>query len=586
MRFEDKEGSGMLDGADSDDSNKAVDSIPQEVKAPANDTDMPNNKPASSSSRKRPASEGDDMLKALGPSAKKRVSKDSSGHDGGEDPSLGEIFQKLEDLSQLLKNTIDNIQRSLDSLVKISNKNKESFWGKQAEFAKAAFDRPRDSDSPSDKKAAVDRKVVSHNHDQKKATERSMTFTGSLFDLALTQAFCGKLDFNILAKLFPDWDNVLHLFKENRHPSDSQAKELGVNFFKRDTAGRFPFYESYMQQRSSAERVSRDFFMMFYEALQKREGRNSTQRIECECMYNYLGDDDGRGSRMDAEPYALRSSSSVGMKLNPVSLHWNSTNGPQTIHPVEHNEISEYLPNLRENPLSEFTRTTFERTQARMYLKNDDHGNPIYMKIDALYFRSAVLYMMRTIIDRENFKNVSSPGGYEQRYKPTNSAAIHGLRQIRRAFSWRRIEGHVPETLSRLAVEFVHRFRSALCAEERTQSQYELHLQCTPKGSFSNKPTDGKIVKWVQASPTFDSEEYNEIKNLECGYVDNINKWKAHCITYLSDEIARILDMGDNQKKLSELYVPARDARGRAIYKIDSFIPNFLAVVADASRAK
>ena len=93
-------------------------------------------------------------------------------------------------------------------------------------------------------------------------------------------------------------------------------------------------------------------------------------------------------------------------------------------------------------------------------------------------------------------------------------------------------------------------------------------------------------MKWVQASPTFDSEEYYEIKNLECGYVDNINKWKAHCITYLSDEIARILDMGDNQKKLSELYVPARDARGRAIYKIDSFIPNFLAVVADASRAK
>ena len=54
MRFEDKEGSGMLDGADSDDSNKAVDRIPQEVKAPANDTDMPNNKPASSSSRKTP----------------------------------------------------------------------------------------------------------------------------------------------------------------------------------------------------------------------------------------------------------------------------------------------------------------------------------------------------------------------------------------------------------------------------------------------------------------------------------------------------------------------------------------------------
>jgi hypothetical protein len=56
--------------------------------------------------------------------------------------------------------------------------------------------------------------------------------------------------------LFPDWDDVLHLFKENRDPSDQQSKELGVNFFKQDAEGRFPFYENYVQRRSSGERAS------------------------------------------------------------------------------------------------------------------------------------------------------------------------------------------------------------------------------------------------------------------------------------------------------------------------------------------
>ena len=40
--------------------------------------------------------------------------------------------------------------------------------------------------------------------------------------------------------------------------------------------------------------------------------------------------------------------------------------------------------------------------------------------------------------------------------------------------------------------------------------------------------------------------------------------------------------MGQNQRKLDELYVPARGLRNRAISKIESFIPNFEAVVADA----
>jgi hypothetical protein len=64
-----------LDGDDSDDSEEnilIVERIPQETKASSNDTDMSSDKPASGSSRKRPASEGFDMLKALGTSTKKR----------------------------------------------------------------------------------------------------------------------------------------------------------------------------------------------------------------------------------------------------------------------------------------------------------------------------------------------------------------------------------------------------------------------------------------------------------------------------------------------------------------------------------
>jgi hypothetical protein len=221
-----------------------------------------------------------------------------------------------------------------------------------------------------------------------------------------------------------------------------------------------------------------------------------------------------------------------------------------------------------------------------MHLRNDDLGNPVYKEIDALYFRSAVLYMMRTTIDRESFKKASTPGGYEQRYKPTNSAAIRGLRQMRGAFSWRWIEGHVHEPLAQLSVEFVNRFRAAVHADVLTQSQHELHLQCSPEGSSSSKAFNGKIVKWVQACRTFDSDEHDGITNLDHGYVQNINKWRVHVISYLSDEITRILDMGDNQRKLSELHVPARGLRCRAISKIESVIPNFLAVVADASRAK
>jgi hypothetical protein len=62
-----------------------------------------------------------------------------------------------------------------------------------------------------------------------------MAFTGSVYDLALADSFRGKHNFNSLAKLFPDWDDVRHLFKENREPSDQQAKELGVNFFKKNS---------------------------------------------------------------------------------------------------------------------------------------------------------------------------------------------------------------------------------------------------------------------------------------------------------------------------------------------------------------
>jgi hypothetical protein len=135
-------------------------------------------------------------------------------------------------------------------------------------------------------------------------------------------------------------------------------------------------------------------------------------------------------------------------------------------------------------------------------------------------------------------------------------------------------------------VEFVNRFSAAKYADVRTQSQHELHLQCAAEGPPSGKEFNGKIVKYVQASPTFDSDEYDGIANLDYGYVRNINRWRAHVISYLSDEITRILDMGQNQRKLDELYVPARGLRNRAISKIESFIPNFQAVVADASRAK
>ena len=748
-----------LDGDDSDGSDEnvlVVDRIPQEVKAPSIDTDMSSDEPASGSSRKRPASEGFDMLKTLGTSTKKRNTEGTNAcvldprtkpwkgglksssesfqpTDRSKNSSLRaihpDVAEKLENLSQLLQlmklhqetldgipppstkdkdlkklttnkaywkqlqesrkvlkecvnqlsksvkalkpfadssgdvgvvhadlqsyksfvdkleehgdafeeranalntkaeevlnsvsslqdssntfaqlqessmdasekaqlsttktlndmgSTISDIRRSLDSLVKIANKNKHSFWATKSnpdpdQYVKQLSGHPHPghySDRHSDRKAAMDDKVVRHNFDQKKATERAMTFTGSVYDLALTDAFRGKLNFNSLAKLFPDWDNVHHLFKENREPSDQQAKELGVNFFKKNSEGRFPFYENYMQQRSSGERSSQGFFMMFYEALQKRDGRNSGQRLECECTYTYLGDDN-----VDKR----RQNSRIGIKHNPTSLHWNSTTASLTIHPVEYSKFSEYLPNLKRNPLSMHTRTTFERKQTRMFLRNDDFDVPVYKEIDALFFRSAALYMMRTIIDRENFKKASVPGGYEARHKPTNSAAIRGLRQVRGAFSWRRIEGYVPELLAQLSVEFVNRFRAAKYADVRTQSQHELHLQCAVEGSPSSKEFNGKIVKYVQASPTFDSDEYDGIANLDYGYVKNINRWRAHVISYLSDEITRILDMGQNQRKLDELYVPARGLRNRAISKIESFIPNFEAVVADASRAK
>jgi hypothetical protein len=123
-------------------------------------------------------------------------------------------------------------------------------------------------------------------------------------------------------------------------------------------------------------------------------------------------------------------------------------------------------------------------------------------------------------------------------------------------------------------------------ADVRTQSLYELHLQCTPEGSPSGKAFDERIVKYVQASRTFDSDEYDGITNLDYGHVQNINKCRAHVISYLSDEITRVLDMGQNRRKVAELYVPARGLQNRAISKIESFIPNFEAVVADASRAK
>jgi hypothetical protein len=113
----------------------------------------------------------------------------------------------------------------------------------------------------------------------------------------------------------------------------------------------------------------------------------------------------------------------MGM-VSAIALFWPNKPNPA----IEHDKISEYLPNLRRNPLSKHTRTTFQRKKTRMYLRNDDLGLPVYKEIDALFFRSATLYMMRTIIDRENFKKASVPAGHEQRHKPTNSAAIRGLR--------------------------------------------------------------------------------------------------------------------------------------------------------------
>jgi hypothetical protein len=110
------------------------------------------------------------------------------------------------------------------------------------------------------------------------------------------------------------------------------------------------------------------------------------------------------------------------------------------------------------------------------------------------------------------------------------------------------------------------------------------HRQCSPKGF--NKGINGMIMEWVQASRTFDSNGHDGIKNLDYGYVDDTNKWRAHVNTHLSDEITRVMAMGDNQRKLSELHVPARGLRGRAIPRVDAFIPNFSAAVTDASRAQ
>jgi hypothetical protein len=113
---------------------------------------------------------------------------------------------------------------------------------------------------------------------------------------------------------------------------------------------------------------------------------------------------------------------------------------------------------------------------------------------------------------------------------------------------------------------------------------------CTSSAHQKNLPPgkalDVRIVKHVQASRTFDSDECDGITNLDYGCVQNVNKWRAHVISCLSDEITRILDMSQNQRKMDELYVPARGLRNRAISKIESFIPNFEAVVADASRVK
>ena len=98
--------------------------------------------------------------------------------------------------------TINDVQRSLDSLVKIANKNKNNFFGPDPDqCARRLSDRPHTGHASdhSDREATMDDKVVRHNFDQKKATERAMTFTGSVHDLALTRAFCGKPNFKTLA---------------------------------------------------------------------------------------------------------------------------------------------------------------------------------------------------------------------------------------------------------------------------------------------------------------------------------------------------------------------------------------------------
>ena len=122
-----------LDGDESDDPEEnvlTVERMPQETKASSNDTKMPSDdKPASGSSRKRPASEGFDVLKTLGTSTKKRnteghnacvldgrtkywkddpksSSDGSTDPDGSKNPSLRaarpDMSEKLESLSQPL----------------------------------------------------------------------------------------------------------------------------------------------------------------------------------------------------------------------------------------------------------------------------------------------------------------------------------------------------------------------------------------------------------------------------------------------------------------------------------------------------
>ena len=143
-----------LDGDDSGDSDEnvlMVERTPPETKTSPNDTDVSSEEPASVSSRKRPATEGFDVLKTLSAPTKKRNTEGPNAHalesrtkrwkdgpksssdgstdpDGSKDPSLRSarprVSEKLESLSQIL-DLMKLHQRTLDDIPPPTTKDKE-----------------------------------------------------------------------------------------------------------------------------------------------------------------------------------------------------------------------------------------------------------------------------------------------------------------------------------------------------------------------------------------------------------------------------------------------------------------------------